>query len=235
MDMAIDLSAVEVALLDLDGTLYSSALNIEGKILPSSRATVARELGMSIEEAIPIIWDLNQRYGYFVRGLAIEYDLDPEYLIDEIYRPIDRSGIEGNAPLHEALKKLAGVLPVHIVTNSGRVHAQEVLKLLDLDAFITTTISIEDLGFFLKPDPESFNAVESILDVPLRKMAYFDDSMCNIREGWMLGMSCVLVSNGMTEAPYFWENHLKVKHLAPDHVASTHDLPGFLEHLLEGV
>lgn len=221
-------------LLDLDGTLYPSTLGLERQIIPSLRRAVAEVLGKPLAEAIPIVQDLNKRYGYCVRGLEKEFGIDPHTVVDRTYRALDRTGIVLNQRLRDSLSVLARFAPVIVLTNSSRGHAEDALSRLGVLDLIHRIFAIEDVGFFLKPDTEVYVAVRSGLGIPFADIMYFDDSVRNLHSAWSLGVAnCVLVGNGLAEPPLFWENHLRIRHYPPDHMMATHDLPALLSDIAQ--
>lgn len=220
-------------LLDLDGTLYPSTLGMERAIVPSLQRAAARALGLELDDALPVIHELNKRYGYCVRGLAAEHGIDPEIVVHETYRDIDRSGIACDIELRDALELLSGLAPVTILTNSSRAHAYDVLDRLGVGQLGLAVAAIEDVGFYLKPDNEVYLSIRESTGYAFAEMLYFDDSVRNLHSGWMAGMKCVLVHNGLASPPMFWENHLRIEHLPPEHIASTYDLPKYIREFVE--
>lgn len=220
-------------MLDLDGTLYPSSFGLEREIVPRIRSVAAEWLNVDWTTAVATIQDLNRRYGYCVRGLATEFGIDPAAFVERVYADIDRSAIHRNDRLRSALTGLAdGGWQIVVATNSGTSHSHEVMERLGIESTVRFLHAIEDAGYFLKPDERFFASLEA-RTAGLTGSIYCDDSVRNLHIGWYFGMDCVLVDNQMAREPYFWENHLRIQHLPPDHFGSTRDLPAFLESLAE--
>lgn len=222
-----------VLLFDLDGTLYPSTVGTEREIIPAIIHEVGSQLQLSPADATRLVHALNRQYGYCVRGLAAEHGLDPSVLVDRIYSHVDRSKILDNARLSAALAAFSAKGPVAVLTNSSRGHANDVLRRLGVPPGTATVLGIEEIDYHLKPANESFLIAASKLECDPSQFIYFDDSIRNLHAAWQMGAECILVGNGMVEPPMFWENHLRVAHLAPDHVESTHDISAFLEGWIE--
>lgn len=219
-----------VLLFDLDGVLYPSWVGTEREIIPSLRAEVRQSLDLSEAEAAALISQMSRTYGYSIRGLVEEKLVtDPVAMVERIYGRIDRSRIKKQPRLAAAFSRLDGRHRIVVLTNSSRGHAEEVLRRLELDGYVQRVFGIQDIGYELKPARSVYLGVAEALGVDPTQFIYFDDSVRNLHTAWKMGSRCVLVGNGLAEPPYFWENHLRIKHLAPKHMESTFDLPLFLD------
>jgi putative hydrolase of the HAD superfamily len=226
----------DVLLFDLDGTLYPSWVGTEREIIPSLRAEVRQSLDLSEDEAVALIRQMSRKYGYSIKGLIEEQLVaDPVALVERIYGRIDRSKIQPRPQLTTAFSQLGATHRVVVLTNSSRGHAEDVLRRLELHDYVQVIFGIQDIGYELKPARNVYLRVGQALGVDPAEFIYFDDSVRNLHTAWKMGSRCILVGNGLAEPPYFWENHLRVKHLPPDHIESTFDLPTFLhDHFLNG-
>lgn len=219
-----------VLLFDLDGTLYPSSIGTEREIIPALLAEVGIELGLSQPETKKLTHRLSRQYGYSVRGLIVEgLTRNPEDLVERIYSRIDKSRIAHNDVLSCALADRSEDSIIAVLTNSSRGHAENVLQRLGVRDHINHVFGIQDVDYKLKPDSSVYLTVAAELGVDPRQFVYFDDSIRNLHAAWKMGSRCILVSNSLAEFPYFWENHLRIRHYPPEHIESTFDLPGFLQ------
>lgn len=223
----------EIFVFDLDGTLYPSTVGIERRIIPALRAVLSRRLGMSLKETVDLIHALNRQHGYCIRGLGATGLIDPGSVIEEVYAEVDRSEIARNQELASALSALREHGRIAVLTNCSRGHADDVLDRLGFREHIDNVLGIQDTEYYLKPDNEAYLNAARALDTDPGCFIYFDDSVRNLHAAYQMGSRCVLVSNGMTEPPMFWENFLRIAHFAPDHMQSTFDLPAFLGRVVE--
>jgi putative hydrolase of the HAD superfamily len=228
--------ADDVLLFDLDGVLYPSWVGTEREIMPALRAEVRQSLNLSDDEAAALISQMSRRYGYSIKGLVVEQLVtDPVAVVERIYDRIDRSKIKRQPRLAKVFSQLGAWYRVVVLTNSSRGHAEDVLRRLDLYDYVQAVFGIQDIGYELKPARRVYLRVGQALGVDPAEFIYFDDSVRNLHAAWKMGSRCILVSNGLAEPPYFWENHMRIKHLAPVHMESTFDLPTYLhDHFLNG-
>ncbi len=218
-----------VLLFDLDGTLYPSSFGTEREIIPSLLNEVAALLEMDAAESKDLVSRMSRLYGYSIRGLVEENLVeDPAALVERIYANIGKPKIRRNDELAEVFANLDQNYQVAILTNSSRGHAEEVLGNLGVRERVDRIFGIQDVGYTLKPERSVYLDVARALDCDPVNFVYFDDSIRNLHAAWKMGSRCVLVANGMAESPYFWENHMSIKHLPPEHIESTFDLPEFL-------
>ncbi len=96
----------------------------------------------------------------------------------------------------------------------------------------TNVYSVETANYLLKPKRKVFDTRLENLKLPASSVLIFDDSYLNLEVAHKIGMSTVQVSNGIAEAPKFWEIHKKVFHDAPEFVdLSTHSIVQLLDEL----
>jgi FMN phosphatase YigB (HAD superfamily) len=71
-----------------------------------------------------------------------------------VYAGIDRSAVRPNPELRDTLAAISALTHVHILTNSSRRHAVEVLDRPGIADSIARIFSVEDSGYHLKPEAE---------------------------------------------------------------------------------
>ena len=131
-------------------------------------------------------------YGTTLKGLEIEYGIDPlEYLSFVHDVPLDQY-IHRDEQVKSALHSLP--LPKVILTNSDHSHTNRVLDILDLHDCFSKVIDVLDLSPFCKPAPQSFLKALDILGNPDPKdCVLFEDNARNIQGAREIGMVTVQV------------------------------------------
>ncbi len=224
-----DLLGCKSIVFDLDGTLYRTGEPLETQIIPAIWAVAADVLGVPVEEAAREVRRLNVEFGYCPIGFEKVHGLSAIEFIDRVYARVDRSAVHRDDELVATLSALAASRPIFILTNSARRHAREVVEKIGISESISAIFSIEDSAFNLKPDRRAFEACMAGVGMAPAEILYFDDSVRNIQAAWRLGMKTVLVSNGMAQAPLFYEMHIRIHHTAPDYVNGVaYDLNQYL-------
>ncbi|MGQ9493750.1 MAG: pyrimidine 5'-nucleotidase [Anaerolineae bacterium] len=181
------------ALFDLDDTLYPKGIGIMEVVSRRINEYMASRLGMDeamINSLRPRYW---REYGTTMRGLMVEYQIDPEDYLVYVH---DFSVEEFLAP-NEELNQVLAHLPWRkvILTNSPKEHAQQVLKALGIAHHFERIFDIKDSGYIGKPHPSTYESLLSSLGVNAEECIAFDDSLPNLRVAAELGMVTVLVGS----------------------------------------
>ena len=124
-----------------------------------------------------------------MRGLEVHYSVDPDEYLGVVHR-VDLSDLLAPAP---ELRALLGRLPGRkaVFTNAPRHHAEQVLRLLDLDGAFEAVFALEDLALRPKPDPAAYDAVTARLGVLARDCVFVDDTRANLIGARRSGMRTV--------------------------------------------
>jgi putative hydrolase of the HAD superfamily len=187
-------AAVDVLLLDLDETLYAPSTGVLERTDARIVSWVAARLGVSDPEAQRLRTALWQAHGTTLRGLTVEHGIEPGDYFEHVYG-VDLSDLLQPDP---ELRALLGRLPQRkvVFTNAPRVHARQVLGLLDLADAVDDVIAIEDLGLVPKPAPAAYvTALERIGARPER-CCFVDDTAANVLGAARHGMRGVWIAHG---------------------------------------
>ena len=225
-------SSCNTLLFDLDGTLYSSQSGVEDLIKPRMRSVLANILNITENEAQKLLWQFNQDYINESIGLQ-NLGIDLYQFYEQVYSQISLKNIVPYNELSEILLKFSSKYRICLLTNSSRIHAQRVLKHLNLINAFSLVVGFEDNLFVRKPDMRAFkNLIESKQIIPAETI-YFDDSLPNLYSAYRLNYRTVLVSNQIAQPPKFKELHFRVEHDVPEFVSSfTFDLVKYLKENL---
>lgn len=216
-------------IFDLDGTLYPTAIEVEFQIRPKVREHAMRLLGLPESEIRQILVRGRKQYGSGVLALREEFGIDPVAFLNVVYSEIDRSRLPCNPRLIDQFAVVSSLCRLHLLTNSNQLHAEDILARMRLASYFTSVNSVETTGFRLKPHRGAYESVIKRNVLPAATTLVFDDSYLNLDTARGFGAYTALVSNGVSQAPLFWEMHKQEEHEAPEWVdVYTHDLPGLL-------
>ncbi|KAG2042336.1 pyrimidine 5-nucleotidase [Suillus americanus] len=176
---------------DIDNTLYSASTKISQAMGQRIHAYFVT-LGLDDEEASELHHKYYTQYGLALRGLTRHHDIDP--------MDFDRK-CDGTLPLDDLitpdprLRKLFQDLDrtkvrVWALTNAYKIHAQRVLKILDLEDQIEGLVycDYEQIGFTCKPEPDYYHNAMKQANVSDPSKCYFiDDSRLNVTSAKELG------------------------------------------------
>lgn len=206
---------------DLDGTLYPDVI---GGVWEALRARI--ELYMHERVGIPkakvaaLRDDYLSHYGTTLRGLSVDYHIDPdEYLVYVHDVPIEQL-IHPNGKLGDLLSKLRQ--RKWVFTNSSLEHARRVLAALGIAAHFDGIVDIKAMGYRNKPEPGSYTlALERAGQQDALASLFIDDQGNNLDPAKRLGAGTVLVGS-------------REPHPAADHSIATVEelllaMPGLIE------
>ncbi|MCX8025711.1 MAG: hypothetical protein N3A60_10960, partial [Thermanaerothrix sp.] len=118
-----------ILIFDLDDTLYPASSGVWEAIGERIDLFIHQKLGLSHEEVEPFRKNLFRTFGTTLRGLYLQYHIDPaEYLAFVHDIPLERY-LQPNPALRTLLKVLP--YPKVIFTNADKNHANRVLARLD--------------------------------------------------------------------------------------------------------
>ncbi|WP_321499537.1 pyrimidine 5'-nucleotidase [Breoghania sp.] len=216
---------------DLDNTLYPAQTNLFAQIDDRIVDYVIRLTGLSAEEARTIQKDYYQRYGTTLRGLMMEYDIEPDDFLEFVH-DIDHGALKPDPRLGNAIRRLPG--RKFIMTNGTRQHALAVSNKLGITDYFTDMFGIEDAELVPKPFAETYDIFLKRNTIDPTRAAMFEDLARNLKIPHDLGMQTVLVVPSGTREVFREAWELEGRN-APYVGFVTEDLAGFLEGLLEKV
>jgi putative hydrolase of the HAD superfamily len=190
----VDLSReLRYALFDLDNTLYPKNSGVMEEVSRRICAYMAARLGMdeaTINELRPRYW---KRYGTTMRGLLVEYHIDP----DEYLWYVHDFAMTGFMTLNEELDRALASVPWYkaVFTNSSRHHAEQVLAAIGVRQQFQRIMDIKDTGYIGKPDVRAYQHVLDALGATAPECVIIEDSEVNLRPAKALGMTTVLVGS----------------------------------------
>lgn len=189
---ALDASAVEVWLFDLDNTLYPASNNIFDQIDRRMGGYIQRLLGLDAEAAKALQKRYFQDHGTTLRGLMENHGADPVAYLDYVHR-IDLSGLRPDTALDRGLAALPG--RKLIFTNASQRHAERVLARLEIGHHFEAVFDIACADYRPKPAPEAYRRLIDAHRLAPRRTVFIEDSARNLAPAAALGMTTVWVKS----------------------------------------
>ncbi|WP_084650021.1 pyrimidine 5'-nucleotidase [Stappia stellulata] len=216
---------VEAWVFDLDNTLYPASSDLFSQIDVRISDYVARVLDMPRDQARIKQKEFYRDYGTTLRGLMIEYDIEPDAFLEYVH-DIDYSPIEPNPELGRMIAELPG--KKFIFTNGDKPHAERTAERLGISDQFDDIFDIVAAGLMPKPNLEAYNLFMKQTGVAPARAAMFEDLARNLVVPHKLGMRSVLLVPDGTRAVFREEWELEGAN-APHVDFVTDNLAGFLK------
>ncbi len=193
---------IKIIAFDLDETLYPSKTGLMEAINERIKLYMVQKLGFDPAEVESIRQRYYVKYGTSLRGLMVEYNIDPDDYLHFVHDvPLERYLSPDNFRLREALSRIP--LEKVIFTNASREHAVNVLKYLGLEGIFSRIVDIRDLGFICKPHPEAYERFLEIVGAKGEECILVDDTPRNLVAARAFGIITVLVGKEPQEGVDF--------------------------------
>jgi putative hydrolase of the HAD superfamily len=208
---APDLRHIDVWLFDLDNTLYPVEAAFMGLIEKKMTAYVAREVGLSPEDAFALQKRYYREHGTTLAGLMANHGIEPEAYLDEVH-DVSLDSLAPDPALRAALARLPGRRLVF--TNGDAAHAARVLGKLNIADQFEAVFHIASADYLPKPNPKTFDKLVADHAIDPGAACFFEDSEKNLAPAAALGMTTVLVGPraAISTAPFV---HYRTETLAP--------------------
>ena len=180
-------------LCDLDDTLYPSNAGLMSAIGHLIGQYMVEKVDIPLQETDYLRRHYHQTYGTSLRGLIINYDIDPENYLDFVHEVPIEDFVRPNPDLAPMLESIP--LTKVIFTNATHEHAQRVMNILGISHCFDTVIDIRDSRYHSKPHEIAYQRALEILDVTPHQCVFVEDSVRNLTPARALGMTGILVGN----------------------------------------
>ncbi|MCR4940783.1 MAG: HAD-IA family hydrolase [Treponemataceae bacterium] len=186
-------------LFDLDNTLYPSSSAIDAGITRRMMEFVASFLALPMDAAADLRKKRMPLYGTTLEWLRIEHKLtDVEEYFSYVHPVTEASELTPDKKLRPFLISLG--LPMTILTNAPRVHADTVLDFFDIKDLFESIHDIETNKLIGKPHEEAYMNAVKWGGHSLEDTLFFDDHAKYTKGYTAIGGKSVLV--GDTGAGY---------------------------------
>ncbi|MHC5654760.1 pyrimidine 5'-nucleotidase [Stappia sp. ICDLI1TA098] len=219
---------VEAWVFDLDNTLYPASTDLFSQIDVRISDYVARELGLSQEDARIKQKAFYRDYGTTLRGLMMEHGIKPDGFLEYVH-DIDYTPVDPNPALGAAIARLPG--RKFIFTNGDRPHAERTAERLGISEHFDDIFDIVAAGLMPKPNLDAYKLFIERTGVSPARAAMFEDLSRNLSVPHRLGMRTTLLVPDGTRAVFRDEWELEGQN-APHVDFVTDNLAGFLNAVL---
>jgi putative hydrolase of the HAD superfamily len=178
-------------LFDLDETLYPRGAGLMQEIGRLIHSYVEEKLGLPSELVARLRHEYFQNYGTTMRGLQINYGIDP----DEYLAYVHDIRLEDFIGPNEALDKVLADIDLEkvVFTNASDEHARRVLKVLGIEQHFKCIVDVRAMHYLSKPNPAAYQRILEILGATAPQCILVEDNVRNLRRAKELGMTTVLV------------------------------------------
>jgi putative hydrolase of the HAD superfamily len=182
-------------LFDLDNTLYSARYGLEERVTERLLAFIAPYLRLSPEKAAEERAERVRFYGTTLEWLMAEKGLtDPDAYFRALHPEDEADLLEEDPELRPFLEGLG--LPMAILTNSPREHAERILGKLKIGDLFTHVFDIRSNRFKGKPSPAAFNRALEAMGAGPENTFFVDDYPAYVEGFLALGGRGALLDEG---------------------------------------
>ncbi len=200
----------DLAILDLDNTLYAADNGVFARMDKRMTTFVAEALKVSRAQADHLRIRYWKQYGSTLRGLMLHHGLDPEPFLLDVHDIQADTLLQPDAQLDQALARLPGHKVIH--TNGIREHAERVLQALGIIHHFAAIYDIRFNNYIPKPCADTLaRLIRSEGSIPARTLVV-DDMPDNLQAAKQLGCKTVLISH---ESDGRWDFHIPSCHHLP--------------------
>jgi putative hydrolase of the HAD superfamily len=210
-DYTPDLRHVDTWLFDLDNTLYPADCGLMDVVVTRMTDFVEKVTGLPREEAFRLQKTYLSTHGLTLKGMMLNHGIEPAEF-HAIFHDISLEALAHDPATLAALERLPGRRI--IFTNADDVHAERVLKRLELDHLFEGVFHIGSADYDPKPSPRAFDRCVEVHSIAPAATAFFEDSERNLEPAAALGMTTVLVGAHAPACPAPFVHH-RTEQLAP--------------------
>lgn len=202
----------DLAVIDLDNTLYEADSGVFARMDKRMTAYVMRELGVDEVEANRLRIKYWKDYGTTLRGLMLHHSVDAEPFLHDVHDVGAHELLQPDPELDTALARLPGRKVIH--TNGIREHAERILNALGIAHHFDRIYDIRFDNYIPKPSKELLQKLLDAEGVAPSRALVVDDMVDNLQAAHDLGCKTVWI----TRAPDGrWHFHLPSVHHLPEH------------------
>jgi len=182
---------IKAVLFDLDDTLYPASAGVMPEVGRLIMRYMVERVGISPDEAPRLRREYYLQYGTSMRGLIVNYGIDP----DDYLAFVHDLQLERYIQPNPALDAMLSAVPLRkaVFTNASREHAERVLAILGVGHHFEWIIDVRDFGFHSKPHPNAYRRILEILDACPAECIVVEDAARNLAPAKALGMTAILV------------------------------------------
>jgi len=207
----------DLAVIDLDNTLYAADSGVFSRMDKRMTEFVARELGIDKATANAMRMRYWKQYGTTLRGLILHHGVDPEPFLFEVHDIRIEEFLQADAELDHALEKIPGRKVIH--TNGTKEHAERVMRELGVGHHFHAIYDIRFNDYLPKPCKKTLAMLLAGEGVAPRKALVVDDMPDNLAVAQELGSRTAWVSKSTKRNG--WDYHATTLHHLPDEITAN--------------
>jgi len=206
----------DLAVIDLDNTLYAADSGVFARMDKRMTAFVARELDVEPEEADRLRVKYWKEYGTTLRGMMLHHGMEAEAFLHDVHDIDAHEILKPDYQLDHALARLPGRKVIH--TNGILEHAERILDGLGIAHHFSAIYDIRFNNYIPKPSKETLAMLIKTENAKPARTLVVDDMADNLQVAKELGCKTVWITH---ETNDHWDYH----------IPKFHDLPEALENL----
>jgi len=210
----------DLAIIDLDNTLYTADSGVFARMDKRMTAYVAHELGINHKEADRLRLKYWKEYGTTLRGMMLHHGMEPEAFLHDVHNINAHEILSEDRELDRALARLPGRKVIH--TNGIREHAERILGTLGVLHHFERIYDIRFNNYIPKPCRETLAMLIKKEGAIPEHVLVVDDMADNLRVAKKLGCRTVWISKNSLS--HEWDYHLPLFQYLPEVISSNPDM-----------
>jgi len=212
MNVTINLMPFDLAIIDLDNTLYAADSGVFARMDKRMTAYVANELNIDSKTADELRVKYWKEYGTTLRGMMLHHNIEPEAFLHDVHNINAHELLSEDRELGSALARLPGRKVIH--TNGIREHAERILEALGVLHHFERIYDIRFNRYIPKPCRETLAMLIKTENSTPNRTLVVDDMPDNLAAASELGCKTVWISHETKKDR--WDYHLPSFHSLPD-------------------
>jgi len=194
----------DLAVIDLDNTLYTADSGVFTRMDKRMTAFVARELDINHDEANQLRIKYWKKYGTTLRGMMLHHHMQPEDFLHDVHDINAHEILTRNTALDAALAQIPGRKVIH--TNGIREHAERILNTLGIRHHFERIYDIRFNQYIPKPCQQTLAMLINKENMTASQTLVVDDMQDNLQIAKTLGCQTAYVGHHQTD---IWDYHIK--------------------------
>jgi len=203
--MSIDWARIQLAVIDLDNTLYSADNGVFARMDLRMTDFIVRTLHISNDEANALRMSYWRQYGTTLRGLMLHHGVEPEIFLHDVHDIQAHELLQKNARLDAALSHLPMRKVIH--TNGIAEHAERILASLGIRHHFSAIYDIRFHDYLPKPCKQTLQMLLDKEGIAAEQTWVVDDMEDNLAVAQALGAQTCWISSA--EKNQRWDNHFE--------------------------
>ena len=201
----------DLAVIDLDNTLYAANSGVFARMDKRMTAFVARELDIDHDQANQLRIKYWKKYGTTLRGMMLHHNMQPEAFLHDVHDINAHEILSKDSALDAALTRLPGRKVIH--TNGIQEHAERILGRLGITHHFTKIYDIRFNQYMPKPCQKTLTMLMANEKVAASRTLVVDDMPDNLQAAQALGCQTAWIT---PESDSSWDYHIPTFHHLPD-------------------